>query len=362
MATFYEKLRVRSDVYMDGLLELEEKIEMDVANLLLNGKTQLMVLKSAIPYQVVGNIRTCAKMLSRKLKLDYEQDIACLTWTQCREVVGTSNVIPKLPKLMILEYDKPQFSSDDLTLLQILLDLESAYSSTSHKVIVVVPPETEDLNDVLGAFLADICTKLEFAESKMDKEKKASSLIEAASWGSYSEVVNFIESGVDMEMKDENGHAALHKAAKNGHKKVVETLLLHNANIEVSDDRNMTPMHHASDSGFNDVVILLIEYGANLEAVDSTGWSPLMFASSNGHAEVADTLVVHGAKMNAITSGDWTALHIAADRGALDVVKVLIGYGANHKLLLSNGKTAAQLALEKEFNEIANYLNNLTSH
>ncbi|XP_066144951.1 ankyrin repeat domain-containing protein 29-like isoform X1 [Euwallacea fornicatus] len=335
MATFYEKLRMRSDTYMESLRELEEKIEVDVENLLLDGKIQLMVLKSAIPYQVVGNIRTCAKMLSRKLKLGYEQDIICLTWTQCREIVGTSNI---------------------------LLDLESACSNTSHKVIVVVPPETEDLNNILGVFLAGLRMRLEVAENKMNRERKANSLIEAATWGSYSDVVRFIESGADIEMKDENGHAALHKAAKNGHKKVVETLLLHNANTEVSDNRNMTPIHYACDSGFNDIVNLLIEYEANLDAVNSTGWSPLMFASSNGHAKVAKSLVLQGANINAVTSQDWTALHIAANRGALDIVKVLIGYGANHKLLLPDGKTAAQLALEKEFHEIANYLNNLAPY
>ncbi|XP_066253407.1 putative ankyrin repeat protein RF_0381 [Euwallacea similis] len=360
MATFSDKLKKESRLYLDSLKQQDETLQMDVRNFLVDSRKQLMVVQSVISYQTVKDILKNFPNLGTKVKSEYG-DPMCLTWEQCRKVVKTSKMILTLPKLLILDFNKLDFDSDDLKLLKTLLNHDSVLSKTTIKIIVVLSAETNDLKNNFESSLGGTYVKLEYSEKKIvlkdrDEVQNANSLLEAASLGNYYQVMRFIDHNADINMKNQNYDTALHKAAEKGHKEIVLFLLDNGANQLINGSKK-NPLHFACRNGHNDIVPILIEYGAKLEQEDSDGYTSLTYASINLHRNVVETLLQYGAEVDGLNSRKETSLHVAALTDSLEAVKILIENGANPKLLNKQKQTVAQVALAKGFNHIADYLN-----
>lgn len=105
-------------------------------------------------------------------------------------------------------------------------------------------------------------------------------LIEAARRGDAEAVKNLVQSGVKLDLVDENGMGALHHAAQNGNAEVVCVLIEAGASVNAptSNAEFKTPLHLASESGTPGtarVVDVLIENSANVNARDNLGNTPL---------------------------------------------------------------------------------------
>ncbi|XP_066159070.1 uncharacterized protein [Euwallacea fornicatus] len=359
MTTFYDKIKAQSHLYLDSLAQQDESLQMDLRNFLVNNNRQLMVVQSVISYHMVKDILRNFETLSAKIKSKYTDPI-CLTWEQYRTVVTTSKMIPVLPKLIILDYNKSDFCSDDSKLLKTLLNNDSIHTSRPIKIVIVLSAETKDLIDNFKCFLGENYVKLTYSNEKLDlkyrkKEQAPNSLIEAASLENFYQVMRFVDNTDDINI-GKNYNTALHEASEKGNVEIA-LFLLENGAAQLPNKWNKYPLHLACFNGHEDVVNILIEYGADLQKEDCLKKNALNSASCKDHPNIVEALLYYGAQVDAFNSMKETSLHIAAHAGSFEAVKILIKNGANRKLLNNQNQTAAQLAQANGHRHIADYLN-----
>jgi ankyrin repeat protein len=97
-------------------------------------------------------------------------------------------------------------------------------------------------------------------------------------------VRRLVESGDDVDARDEVECTPLHWAGAWGRIKAAELLLEHNADPDARDRLGQTPLHKAADYGHLGAIELFLDRGADINARDEINATPLYWAStkSNG--------------------------------------------------------------------------------
>lgn len=134
----------------------------------------------------------------------------------------------------------------------------------------------------------------------------------------------------------------------------VKLLLDSGADIEVRDEYRGPPLVDAAGYAQTDVVLLLLGRGANLHARDKYGHTALIAASCecavatmNDAYDVVKVLLDKGSDVNAHSNDGTTALMNAAGGfGGSAIVKLLLEHGADPRARDSEGKTALEFASE----------------
>lgn len=93
-------------------------------------------------------------------------------------------------------------------------------------------------------------------------------------------VRELIQSGANVNEKNNSGYTALHIASGNGCDEIIKELLQGGANINEKDIAGMTPLHIASKRGSTDIVKILLQNGANIDEKDNDGGTALHWAFS----------------------------------------------------------------------------------
>ncbi|MCU4155160.1 ankyrin repeat domain-containing protein [Carboxylicivirga sp. A043] len=147
---------------------------------------------------------------------------------------------------------------------------------------------------------------------------------EAALNGNIDLVQKAIDSGVDIEARNENGYTALMLSGYNGHHHIIKLLLEHKPNIDAVDGLNRTALMFASTGPFEAAVEVLIKAGANVNAIDShENWTPVMFAAGEGQLGVIKLLVANGADLNKVDIDGESALDFAQTNGHTEAAKYI---------------------------------------
>jgi len=122
----------------------------------------------------------------------------------------------------------------------------------------------------------------------------------AAQGGDIEAVKEFLASGTDVNVKDEDGDTPLLEASGGGHKEVVELLIAAGADVNAKSVYGITPLHYAARHDHKETIELLIANGANVNAKvlsgQQQGKTPLDAANEANHTETADLLRKHGSK------------------------------------------------------------------
>jgi Ankyrin repeats (3 copies)/Ankyrin repeats (many copies) len=122
----------------------------------------------------------------------------------------------------------------------------------------------------------------------------------AAFYGDLEMVQILLEFGVDVDIKNRDGHTPLDYASASGHRndaRVARLLVAHGADPNTRESiHGFTPLHRASKFGRIEIVRLLIEHGANVEVKNDGGSTPLDVASGEQREEIVKLLSEHLAK------------------------------------------------------------------
>ena len=163
------------------------------------------------------------------------------------------------------------------------------------------------------------------AESDMASNQAAEEEMRlAALEGDGEKVKRFLDTGINVNALDQEGHTALMLAAYNGHTDIVLSLITKDAVIDRRDLNGRTALLYASTGPFPETVKALLDKGAEPNVVDSDEhFSPLMHAAAEGN---------------------------------LDVVKLLMEYGADHSLTDVDGDNAEFFARQAGHEQVAGYL------
>uniref|UniRef100_H3C7R6 Protein phosphatase 1 regulatory subunit 16A n=1 Tax=Tetraodon nigroviridis TaxID=99883 RepID=H3C7R6_TETNG len=93
----------------------------------------------------------------------------------------------------------------------------------------------------------------------------------------------------------------------------IQALVQSGGDLNARDDNGATLLHIASANGYLSVAELLLERRAQVEVKDTDGWTPLHAASCWGHIQVVELLVANGASLNAKSVLDETPLDLCVD-------------------------------------------------
>jgi ankyrin repeat protein len=151
----------------------------------------------------------------------------------------------------------------------------------------------------------------------------------AAKNGNVEEVRRLIESGADVNEKDQYGNTPLHSSINElVDIELPELLITHGADVNEKDQTGRAPIHLATNFQHKKLVELLIEHGADINMGGELGWTPLHEAS-HGSFDMMRFLVEHGADVNVQDDSGSTPLHNAVSRGSPKPIEFLVKHCAN---------------------------------
>ena len=156
-----------------------------------------------------------------------------------------------------------------------------------------------ETNDMIARSLQRQCGAEAARAAKRDKHGMTQ-LMRAALENDLPLVLQLVQLGARLELRDKFGFTALVEACILGHELIVKALL---------------------DGKYEG-------RGAVVGAVNGTGWTPLMFACFHGHEGVVRLLLTRGAKVAACNTGGFTALGYATQRGRAACAALLRAHGA----------------------------------
>lgn len=128
------------------------------------------------------------------------------------------------------------------------------------------------------------------------KPDQASLLMLASRKGMNAEVVEFIQSGQDINYVNNQGWSALAEAALNGHLTTANILIDAGADVDVYPDGESLLMRLVADNNML-IVKPMIEAGADVNFVSGSGRSALSIARENQFHELDLMLVQAGARL-----------------------------------------------------------------
>uniref|UniRef100_A0A8C2GK10 Ankyrin 3 n=1 Tax=Cyprinus carpio TaxID=7962 RepID=A0A8C2GK10_CYPCA len=184
------------------------------------------------------------------------------------------------------------------------------------------------------------------------------SYLRAARAGNLEKALDYIKSGVDINICNQNGLNALHLASKEGHVEVVAELIKLGATVDAATKKGNTALHIASLAGQVDVVKELVTNRANINAQSQNGFTPLYMAAQENHLDVVKFLLDNGSSQSIATEDGFTPLAVALQQGHDQVVSLLLENDTKGKVRLpalhiaarKDDTKAAALLLQNDHN------------
>ena len=109
---------------------------------------------------------------------------------------------------------------------------------------------------------------------KMSKNKIKEVLFRCTRHGRYKDVKNFLEKGINPNIKDMHGNTILIIAAQNGSKKLVKTALRYNADMNHQNFKGNTALHYAFAYGYQTLGEYMLSKGADDRIKNEYGLTP----------------------------------------------------------------------------------------
>ncbi|CAD6564823.1 MAG: hypothetical protein ASARMPREDX12_004447 [Alectoria sarmentosa] len=212
----------------------------------------------------------------------------------------------------------------------------------------------------------------------------------SAESGKVASIIDLLETGLDVNIRDRRGRTPLHCATLSGHimamlallergadvnaicdqnytslryavvweqpSEAVLTLLDKGANTEIQSNHNVTALHDAAVMGLHEVILLLLEKGAHVNARHVHGGTALHFASERNSFSIVQSLLDHGADIDIQTWDGVTALYTAAEHKCEETVRLLLDRGADTELKDEEGLTPLHVAVKENQENIVRIL------
>lgn len=171
-------------------------------------------------------------------------------------------------------------------------------------------------------------------------------LFEEIKRGNKYKVEKCVNSGANVNMKNDNGEFPLEIAIESAQKDIALYLLDNGVDINLVDETVCNYLHHSISYGLTDVSIRLIEKGVNInENCFHNQLTPLHVACMDDDSkEIVELLIANGADIDARDENQSTPLHVACRLDVTEVAKILINAGAEIDANNNDGITPLHMA------------------
>lgn len=175
--------------------------------------------------------------------------------------------------------------------------------------------------------------------------------------GKFEELHKALETGLDINWKDEEGYSLLMESINGNCMDCFFELMARGADVNHQNKQGITPLGLAVGGGHGDMVKMLLDKGADANLLtNSGGFTHLMDAAMEGNINIARSLIESGALINAKDDEGMTALLYATREGFTEIVIYLIDQGANPYIKNNKGRNARSFAKSYNYPEMLEYL------
>ena len=179
----------------------------------------------------------------------------------------------------------------------------------------------------------------------------------AAEAGQCESIKLLLDSGMNIDLRDNFGRTALHCASQERHILATELLLDMGADPNARKNGGNLLIHEAAAAGDERLMRRLLgDVRVDISATTVTKMRALHCAATRGRASIVRMLLEVGDEIDARGGGGSTALHLAAFWGKEGVVRLLIVAGANVNAKRDDEATPIQLAAVGNHKSIQNLL------
>lgn len=147
--------------------------------------------------------------------------------------------------------------------------------------------------------------------------------------GELDVIKTFLDAGVAVDYRFENGETPLIIAAISGQLGAVHSLIEQGAKVNLFDGGKYTALHWAAYYHHEQIIPVLIDAGAAINVMQNSGDTPLALAVTRGHLDVAKLLLEHHADPN-ISGNNSLPLTIAVHRNNPEMIALLKQFGAHN--------------------------------
>jgi ankyrin repeat protein len=162
--------------------------------------------------------------------------------------------------------------------------------------------------------------------------------------GDFSTATLFVNAGMDLEVRNDQGWTPLMAALFEGNEDVAQLLIANGANVNFVDDAGYRPIHWAAFKGYTNTIDEIVAKGGDVNVVTNYGWRPLLQAAALGHLSSVEALLRHGSVPDACDNDGVSALHKAASNNHTEIVRALVRGGADRDLETLDRTTALHVA------------------
>lgn len=192
-----------------------------------------------------------------------------------------------------------------------------------------------------------------------DYSFSASPILHIAIKKKYDDIAELlIDKSAKIDMTDAGGQTPLFLAVSVDNLKIVQKLVENGADVNQPELKyGMTPLENTSDIK---IINFLLDKKADPNHISKYG-SVMHNGSYAGNEEILKTLIAHGGNINLVGYEGNTPLQRVLDHDSnknitLDQVKNIVQLGADLKIKNAAGFTAYDIAIEKDRDDIADYL------
>ena len=167
----------------------------------------------------------------------------------------------------------------------------------------------------------------------------------AAEAGQCESIKVLLDSGMNVDLRDNFGRTPLHCASDQRHRLAIELLLDMGADPNARDNAGVTLIHDTAQAGDERLMQRLLgDARVDLSATTARGLTILHSAATGRSTNIVGMLLDRGAAIEARGDDGCTALHLAAFWGKEGVVRLLIEAGANVNAKRNDKATPRSLA------------------
>ncbi len=248
-------------------------------------------------------------------------------------------------------------------LLEYGLDIDQAHptvpSPYNKSIRQRIIKELPDLEQIIKKYRAEPLTITQQAAAKtttaddypLDKWDWRDD--QAATSSSY--LLEIIEKGKDINIKNHLGQTLLHLAVMNNKEDIIRILLRHNIKINEPDKEGETALFTAAALAHVEIVRLLINAGADINQARPDGVNPLLITACrelllspmDQKIEVVKLLLANDKiNKNATTKDGLSVVHLAIHSEKHLLLKLCLELGCNKELPTQQGETPLQIAIQ----------------